>query len=262
MLRLLFVLAVTSLALAAPHEELVEKRGLPKYHVVLGPMTWFEARDACKAVPTCKLAEPKSLAQMNEIMNVFVPGFNWIGITDLLVSDTFAYDSSNSPIVYENWDANEPNNENGTEDCTEIWKFDGTWNDVNCSLARGNAICECPTNGPIGDPHMRTFDGRAYTFQGIGWYYLFKDCTENPRFEVTTKFERREDSTPDQIKTRTIAINITVGNQYAIIDGLDVTTGSTGGMVTDAKRITIQEEEKNINCTSLRRTRHSLLTGL
>ncbi|XP_077865807.1 von Willebrand factor-like [Saccoglossus kowalevskii] len=95
---------------------------------------------------------------------------------------------------------------------------------------------------------MRTFDGRAYTFQGTCWYYLFRDCTDNPRFEVTSKFEPREDSTPwrDQVRTRTIAFNVTVGNQYAIIDGLDVTTGSTGGMVTDAKVIQIQEEDKGI----------------
>ncbi|XP_077861873.1 BMP-binding endothelial regulator protein-like isoform X2 [Saccoglossus kowalevskii] len=183
---------------------------------------------------------------MNEIMTVYVAGFYWLGITDLGHDGTFTYYSSGLHIAgtFENWDVNEPNNENGVEHCTEIWKLNGLWNDVDCMLKRANAICEC--DGVNGEPHMRTFDGRPYTFQGEGWYYLFKDCTENPHFEVTTKFEPREDSTPDNVKTRTIAINVTVGNQYAIIDGLDVTTGRTGGQVTDAKVITIQEEEKNI----------------
>ncbi|XP_006823707.1 BMP-binding endothelial regulator protein-like [Saccoglossus kowalevskii] len=93
---------------------------------------------------------------------------------------------------------------------------------------------------------MRTFDERAYTFQGTSWYILFKDCTDNPRFEVTTKFEPREDSTPDRVRTRTISFNVTVGNHYAIVNGLDVTTGSTGGQVTDAKAITIQQEDKSV----------------
>uniref|UniRef100_A0ABM0MB26 Zonadhesin-like n=1 Tax=Saccoglossus kowalevskii TaxID=10224 RepID=A0ABM0MB26_SACKO len=93
---------------------------------------------------------------------------------------------------------------------------------------------------------MRTFDGRAYTFQGTCWYHLFRYYTDIPCFEVTTMFESREDSTPDQVRTRITAFNVTVGNQYAIVNGLDVTTGSTGGQMTDAKVITIQEDDKHI----------------
>nr|XP_006824949.1 PREDICTED: von Willebrand factor-like [Saccoglossus kowalevskii] len=248
MLRLILILAVSSLAFAAPHEELIEKRHPYIYKVITGPMNWYEARDRCEAMVGWQLAQPKSQFQMDEIMKLYVAGFYWLGITDLVNEGTFTYYSNEIPIdgIYTNWDVDsgEPNNENGIEDCTEIWKLNGLWNDVNCLLVRSHAFCEY--HGGHNDPHMRTFDGHAYTFQGIGWYYLFKDCSDNTHFEVTTKFEPREDSTPDQIKTRTVAINVTVGNQYAILDGRDVTTGSTGGMVTDAKVITIQEEDKSI----------------
>ncbi|XP_077861872.1 von Willebrand factor-like isoform X1 [Saccoglossus kowalevskii] len=244
MLRLLLILVVTSLTIAAPHEVLVENRALPTYKVITGLMDWYEAKVRCEAMSGWQLAQPKSQAQMDAIMSLYVAGFYWLGITDKNHEGTFTYYSNDEALNFIHWDVNEPNNELGNENCVEVWKLNGLWNDVDCMLKRANAICEC--DGVNGEPHMRTFDGRPYTFQGEGWYYLFKDCTENPHFEVTTKFEPREDSTPDNVKTRTIAINVTVGNQYAIIDGLDVTTGRTGGQVTDAKVITIQEEEKNI----------------
>ncbi|XP_077869721.1 alpha-tectorin-like isoform X1 [Saccoglossus kowalevskii] len=248
MLRLLLILAVTCLTLAVPHEKLVEKRSsaipiIEEYHVIDGQMDWYEAKAACEE-KNWQLAQPRTQFQMDEIMKLYVAGFYWIGVSDENHEGNFTYCSDNHPITYSNWDTNEPNNEHGAENCVEVWKLAGKWNDVNCTVVRASAFCE--QHGPVCEPHMRTFDERTYNFQGIGWYHLFKDCSENPTFEVTTKFEPREDSTPDNIKTRTIAINVTVGNQYAIIDGRDVTTGRTGGQVTDAKVITVQEEEKDI----------------
>ena len=76
------------------------------------------------------------------------------------------------------------------------------------------------------DPHFTTFDGHEYAYQGEGWHTMFKDCSEHPAFEVTTKFEPRDDSTADHIRTRTVAFNVTVGSQYAIVNGLDVVTVS------------------------------------
>ncbi|XP_077867499.1 uncharacterized protein LOC100374934 [Saccoglossus kowalevskii] len=70
---------------------------------------------------------------------------------------------------------------------------------------------------------MITFDGRVYTFQGLCWFTLFKDCSSpEPDFEVSAKFQRREDGT----KTGIVSFNLTVGHEHVTVDKLDVITNS------------------------------------
>jgi hypothetical protein len=70
---------------------------------------------------------------------------------------------------------------------------------------------------------LKTFDGHAYSFQGLCWYTLVNDCSgPEPEFHITAKFAPREDST----KTRTVAINVTVDDEYVLVDGYDVVTVS------------------------------------
>ena len=74
---------------------------------------------------------------------------------------------------------------------------------------------------------MTTFDGHRYKYQGVCWHTLFKDCSvPKSGFEVTAKFEPREDSSMDEVRTRTVSINVTVGEEYVIVNGLDVVTVS------------------------------------
>ncbi|XP_006823914.1 zonadhesin-like [Saccoglossus kowalevskii] len=233
--------SVISLTLAARHERLVEQRSLTsKYKVVKGHITWYEGKDSCEAMG-CILAEPRSAEENNAIIAVMPgTGYFWIGVTDRDHEGRYTYYTDDQDVY------NNVHSEHRNYNCVDITISDSSWGAYGCGFKNTGAICECPPSGLRGDPHMRTFDGRAYTFQGTCWYTLFKDCTDKSRFEVTTKYEPREDSTPDQVRTRATAFNITVGNQYAIVNGLDVTTGSTGGHVTDSKVITIQEEDKNI----------------
>ena len=72
---------------------------------------------------------------------------------------------------------------------------------------------------------MTTFDGTRYNYQGLCWHTLFKDCQPTPSFEVTVELEPR-DSDMVLLKTRVVSFNITVGSEYAIINGLDVVTVS------------------------------------
>lgn len=69
----------------------------------------------------------------------------WIGFNDEAVEGTFVwYDQS--PVVYTNWAAGEPNNSGGDEDCVQIYP-DGHWNDLNCARANAKSIIEvnlCP----------------------------------------------------------------------------------------------------------------------
>ncbi|XP_070567296.1 BMP-binding endothelial regulator protein-like [Ptychodera flava] len=58
------------------------------------------------------------------------------------------------------------------------------------------------------DPHLTTFDGRHFGYQGLCWHTLVKDCRNvNPRFEVTGKFEPREMEGPE-LRSRTTQVNV------------------------------------------------------
>nr|XP_006824159.1 PREDICTED: IgGFc-binding protein-like [Saccoglossus kowalevskii] len=101
-----------------------------------------------------------------------------------------------------------------------------------------------------GDPHLRTFDGRRYSYQGLCWHTLFKDCSKSkPAFEISAKFEAPKYSTTDEFRTRTVAINVTLGNEYAVVDGLNVMTGTTKRNTVMPKRIRIEEDGKMVALT-------------
>ncbi|XP_006815065.1 BMP-binding endothelial regulator protein-like [Saccoglossus kowalevskii] len=75
----------------------------------------------------------------------------------------------------------------------------------------------CTPASTRGDPHLRTFDGHGYSFQGLCWYTLAKHCTENPDFEISTEFAPRQ-STGTALRTRAVKMNVTVGDETIIMD--------------------------------------------
>src|SRR5690606_9970373 len=75
----------------------------------------------------------------------FSSGVIWSGFNDEAQEGNFVwYDQS--PITYTNWNAGEPNDSGGNEDCTQIFP-NGLWNDLPCTSSNARSIIEvnlCP----------------------------------------------------------------------------------------------------------------------
>eukprot|EP00978_Attheya_sp_CCMP212_P045016 scaffold331115_cov56-Attheya_sp.AAC.1 len=57
----------------------------------------------------------------------------WIGFVDYVSEGSFVW-TDGSDVTFTSWDAGEPNNYNGNEDCTTIyWNAPNEWNDFACS---------------------------------------------------------------------------------------------------------------------------------
>ncbi|XP_006817214.1 BMP-binding endothelial regulator protein-like [Saccoglossus kowalevskii] len=244
MLRLLIILTIASFAVAASTERSIEKRS-SKYEFVNEAVTWVDAKAACEA-KNKKLAEIRSQADEDEAVAAVGGGGAafWIGLVDLDGDLIFEYATGGS-LTFTSWNTAPFQ---GGGQC--VVDFSGLWRNSLCNDTRMMMpfICE-PDPQVTGDPHLTTFDGRPFSFQGICWHTLFKDCSTNPAFEVTAEFEPREDSTLEHVRTRTVSVNVTVGDDFAIINGLDVVTGTTDGHVTAARPIHVQEDDKTVTLT-------------
>ena len=56
----------------------------------------------------------------------------WIGLNDLGMESSFKW-SDGSPVQYTNYRPREPNDLFKQEDCVEMLKDSGTWNDNHCN---------------------------------------------------------------------------------------------------------------------------------
>lgn len=59
---------------------------------------------------------------------------HWIGIREYDIAGTYVW-ADNTPLDYQNWNVDEPNDSNGEEQCGEMYANDGLWNDLNCGDA-------------------------------------------------------------------------------------------------------------------------------
>ena len=116
-----------------------------EYHLELTPKTLPEATNFCNNLGQ-KLFEPKSLEADNEVSKLAkAQGLTWgpwIGIHDQIIEGNFMYVSSNTTILYENWNTGEPtNNWRGTdEDCVIMGLVPGKWYDAPCR--KYPVVCE------------------------------------------------------------------------------------------------------------------------
>ena len=110
-------------------------------------LDWFDAQDACLAWG----GQLVSIGSQEENDNVLFLRESvgcseaWIGYNDLETEGEFVW-SDGSPVTYENWDGDEPNNCtdccDSPEDVAEMWGPDGEWNDICHLLTNPCFVCE------------------------------------------------------------------------------------------------------------------------
>uniref|UniRef100_A0A8C5G776 C-type lectin domain-containing protein n=1 Tax=Gouania willdenowi TaxID=441366 RepID=A0A8C5G776_GOUWI len=111
------------------------------------PSSWIFARDWCKEQGGT-LAIIDNQHENSEL--ILLPVFSqylrlptWIGLSDLLVENQYAWSDGVSPVLFTNWNDKEPNNAGGSvrksQGCVSLhgaFPFHGTWNDTKCDLAK------------------------------------------------------------------------------------------------------------------------------
>ncbi|KAM8872531.1 uncharacterized protein ACB058_004460 isoform 1-T1 [Synchiropus picturatus] len=66
----------------------------------------------------------------------------WIGLRMFGIAGGEYKWVDHSPVTYTHWAAGEPNNANGEEQCVQMNRHQGAWNDANCGRAMAGYVCK------------------------------------------------------------------------------------------------------------------------
>ncbi|XP_046543699.1 uncharacterized protein LOC124253889 [Haliotis rubra] len=132
-------------------------------------VTWQNARVECQH-QTSELASINSQDQQDFLYSLMTEAKDdmWIGLND--VQENMFYEWSNQrPVMYTNWDTNEPSNQPGRyEDCVLVKFQTGGWQDENCGNSH-KYICmaaKMPTTMPTVAPKV---SGCEQGWDGYRW---------------------------------------------------------------------------------------------
>ena len=101
-----------------------------------------DKENAAPAARTCKFCgkEQQAIAQA---AYADYSGHLWIGINDRIEEGTFAW-TDGSPVDFEHWAGNEPNDWGSGEDCGHLYEGgENRWNDLPCGHQAGY-LCRVP----------------------------------------------------------------------------------------------------------------------
>ncbi|XP_048579857.1 uncharacterized protein LOC5521688 isoform X1 [Nematostella vectensis] len=139
--------------------------------------TWQDARAACQQAGA-ELISIQSAAENAFVYSGFRAKYRswtiWIGLNDL--DDESVYEwSDGSPLSYTNYNWKEPNDWQGQEDCLEMVRWNGKWNDNQCNR-KNPYICKKQNNSvPIISTPSPT-PGPALGRCNSGWLHYDKSC--------------------------------------------------------------------------------------
>jgi len=116
----------------------------PYYTLMSDALSWGDANAACLAAGL-QLASVHSAAQNALLLTAAAGNTVWIGGTDAASEGAWVWSPSNTPLSYTNWNAGEPNNAYGGQDCMQIYSS-GKWDDTECSTLanRKKYVCQQP----------------------------------------------------------------------------------------------------------------------
>mgnify|MGYP002640374567 CR=1 FL=1 len=113
-----------------------------------GNLNWQNARTQCQLEgPGADLAWFDSEEEYIPVKDAFAIAAgakaSWIGLNDLSEEGTWVW-ADGSPLLYEYWNANEPNDYGTGEDCGQVLA-NGLWNDIPCGTGMW-VVCRMATN--------------------------------------------------------------------------------------------------------------------
>ncbi|XP_071125999.1 C-type lectin domain family 10 member A-like [Mytilus edulis] len=116
------------------------------YYFSQNKLSWHAAKDDCRRkgghlVKVEGKAENDWLLTAWKELDLYYP---WIGANDIQKKGSWNWESDQSSLSYSFWGPNEPNDEQGIEDCVHFWYLNtGGWNDIECTEPF-SYICEKP----------------------------------------------------------------------------------------------------------------------
>ncbi|XP_041658949.1 macrophage mannose receptor 1-like [Cheilinus undulatus] len=126
--------------------------------------TWYEARDYCIAIGGDLL----SIHSKADLRSLRGYGFAWIGLSAPDPATGYVW-SDGSPLQFQDWEANEPDNKKNLESCVQMdvrrTSLQGSWSDVHCEtdlwwlcqIHRG--VTPKPPPDPVAPAYNRTPEG-------------------------------------------------------------------------------------------------------
>ncbi|KAM9349892.1 macrophage mannose receptor 1-like [Symphorus nematophorus] len=135
------------------------------FHSLNVPVTWYEARDYCRAIGGDLL----SIHSGAEIPHMpYSSGGFWIGLSAPDPATGFVW-SDGSPLQFQQWADGQPNNKNNMQSCVEMIRPRHSsrwyWNDVHCEKNNGwlckihRGVTPKPSPKPATPDYNRTSDG-------------------------------------------------------------------------------------------------------